>query len=185
MSMLQLLQGRVAGLTISGNPPNMSVQIRGQGTPLFILDGNRVDVDVISTIPSNQIESVEIFKGAEAAIFGGSGGAIAVYTKRADPNYKGANKAPAPGVATVKLPGYYQAREFYQPRYNALLTNPPADPRSSTLYWNPAVRTNARGEAELHFFTADGSGTFQAVAEGLSLGGLPAQGSGTVVVRGK
>ncbi|GAB3315257.1 Plug domain-containing protein [Hymenobacter humi] len=185
MTMLQLLQGRVAGLTISGNPPNMSVQIRGQGTPLFILDGNRVDVDIISTIPSNQIESVEVFKGVEAAIFGGSGGAIAVYTKRADPNYKGNDKAPAPGVATVKVPGYYAAREFYQPRYNALLTNPPADPRTSTLYWNPTVRTNARGEAELHFFTADGSGTFQAIAEGVSLAGLPAQGSGTVVVRGK
>ena len=185
MSVLQLLQGRVAGLTISGNPPNMSVQIRGQGTPLFILDGQRVDVDVISTISSSDIESVEVFKGAEAAIFGGTGGAIAIYTKRANPNYKGADRPPAPGIATVKLPGYYPAREFYQPRYNALLTNPPADPRTSTLYWNPAVRTNAQGEAELHFFTADGSGTFQAVVEGLSAAGQPAQGTGTVVVRGK
>jgi hypothetical protein len=185
MGVLQLLQGRVAGLTISGNPPNMSAQIRGQGTPLFILDGQRVDIDVISTIPSSDIESVEIFKGAEAAIFGGTGGAIAIYTKRADPNYKGADRPPAPGIATVKLPGFYQAREFYQPRYNALLTNPPADPRTSTLYWNPAVRTNAKGEAELHFFTADGSGTFQATAEGLSPSGQPALGAGTMVVRGK
>ena len=31
MSILQLLQGRVAGLSISGNPPNMSVQIRNGG----------------------------------------------------------------------------------------------------------------------------------------------------------
>ena len=185
MSMLQLLQGRVAGLTVTGNPPNMSVQIRGQGSPLFILDGQRVDIEIISNIPSSDIESVEVFKGTEAAIFGGSGGAIAIYTKRADPNYKGDELAAAPGIATVKLPGYYQAREFYQPRYNALLTNPPADPRTSTLYWNPAVRTNARGEAELHFFTADGGGTFQAVAEGLSLDGQPVQGTGTLVVRGK
>ena len=185
MTMLQLLQGRVAGLTISGNPPNMSVQIRGQGTPLFILDGQRVDVDVVSNIPSSEIESVEVFKGTEAAIFGGSGGAIAVYTKRANRNYKGADRPPAPGIATVKLPGFYEAREFYQPRYNALLTNPPADPRTSTLYWNPSVRTNAKGEAELHFFTADGSGTFQAVAEGVSVAGQPALGAGTVVVRGK
>ncbi|MBD2768744.1 TonB-dependent receptor plug domain-containing protein [Hymenobacter sp. BT664] len=185
LGVLQVLQGRVAGLTISGNPPNMSVQIRGQGTPLFILDGQRVDVDVINTLPSSDIESVEIFKGAEAAIFGGTGGAIAIYTKRANPDYKGADQSPAPGIATVKLPGFYQAREFYQPRYNALLTNPPVDPRTSTLYWNPAVRTNAKGEAELHFFTADGSGSFQAVAEGLSQNGQPAQGMGPVIVRGK
>ena len=73
----------------------------------------------------------------------------------------------------------------YQPRYNALLTNPPADPRTSTLYWNPTVRTNAKGEAELHFFTADGSGTFQATVEGLSRDGQPAQGTGTLSVKGK
>ena len=185
MSVFQLLQGRVAGLTITGSPPNVSVSIRGQGTPpLFILDGQRTDVEMISSIPSADIESVEVFKGPEAAIFGGSGGVIAIYTKRFDPNYKGPS-APAPGVATVKVPGFYAAREFYQPRYNALLTNPPADPRTSTIYWNPTVRTNARGEAELHFFTADGGGTFQAVAEGVSVSGDPALGTGTVVVRGK
>ena len=86
----------------------------------------------------------------------------------------------------MKLPGFYAAREFYQPRYNALLTNPPADPRTSTLYWNPLVRTNANGQAELHFFTADGGGTFQAVAEGVGLDGQPALGSSSnFVVRGK
>ncbi|MDB5234343.1 MAG: hypothetical protein JWR44_1336, partial [Hymenobacter sp.] len=185
MSVLQMLQGKVAGLTISGNPPNMTAQIRGGGTPLFILDGQKVDIDFISSLVASDVESVEVFKGTEAAIFGGSGGAIAIYTKRGDRNYKGADKPPAPGIATVRLPGFYAAREFYQPRYNALLTNPPADPRTSTLYWNPRVRTNAKGQAELHFFTADGGGTFQAVAEGLSAGGQPAQGSGTMVVRGK
>jgi len=178
-----VLQGRVAGLTISGNAPNMSAQIRGSGSPLFILDGQRTDIGMVSTIPASEVESVEVFKGPEAAIFGGNGGAIAIYTKRADPNYKEAERAPTPGMATVKVPGLYPAREFYQPRYNALLTNPPADLRTSTLYWNPQVRTNAQGEAELHFFTADGRGTFQAVAEGLTRKGLPAQGSATLLVQ--
>ncbi|OGX82630.1 hypothetical protein BEN47_04450 [Hymenobacter lapidarius] len=182
LSVLQLLQGRVAGLTITGNPPTAS--IRGQGTPLFIVDGNRTDIDFVNSLPSADIESVEVFKGPAAAIFGGSGGAIAIYTKRADPNYKG-SAAPAPGIATVRVPGFYAAREFFQPRYNALLTNPPADPRTSTIYWNPTVRTNARGEAELFFFTADDGGTFQAVAEGVSVDGRPAQGTGTLVTRGK
>ena len=107
-----------------------------------------------------------------------------MYTKRGKPGYKG-SLAPAPGLITVRVPGFYRAREFYQPRYNALLTNPPADPRTSTIYWNPTVQTNAKGEAELHFFTADGGGTFQATAEGLSRDGRPAQGTGTLTVRGK
>ena len=185
MTMLQMLQGRVAGLSISGTPPNMTAQIRNQGSPQIILDGMRVDLDAVSSLNSSDIESVEIFKGTEGAIFGSPGGVIAIYTKRGDRNYKGADRPPPPGIATIRLPGFYAAREFYQPRYNALLTNPPADPRTSTLYWNPLVRTNAKGEAELHFFTADGSGTFQAVAEGVSAAGQPAMGSAPVVVRGK
>ena len=184
-SVLQMLQGRVAGLTISGNPPNMTVQIRNSGSPQFILDGMRVDVDVINTLAPTDIESIEVFKGAEAAIFGNSGGAIAIYTKRADPNYKGADKGPAPGVAVIRLPGFYPVREFYSPRYSSLLTNPPADPRVSTLYWNPELRTNAKGEVEVHFFTADGSGTFEAVAEGLGRNGQPGRGSSTFGVKGK
>ncbi|GAB3737759.1 hypothetical protein GCM10027594_18450 [Hymenobacter agri] len=184
-NVLQMLQGRVAGLSISGNPPNMSVQIRNSGSPVFILDGMRVDVDAVNALSTADIESIEVFKGNEAAIFGNSGGAIAIYTKRADPNYKGPNKGLAPGIATIKLPGFYPAREFYSPRYSSLLTNPPADPRTSTLYWNPQVRTNAKGEAEVHFFTADGGGTFEAVAEGLGRGGQPGRGSSTFTVKGK
>ena len=186
LSVFQVLQGRVAGLTISGSPPNMQIQIRNQGTPQFILDGMRVDADVINTLVSSDIQSVEIFKGNEGAIFGGSGGVIAIYTKRADPKYKGADKGPAPGIAIVKLPGYYQAREFYAPRYGApTLTAPGPDPRRTSLYWNPTVRTDAAGEATLTFFTADVSGTFRATAEGITAAGQPVRGTATVTVQGK
>ncbi|MFD1468984.1 TonB-dependent receptor plug domain-containing protein [Hymenobacter caeli] len=185
MNILQVLQGRIAGLTVTGNPPNMSVQIRNQGTPIFILDGQKVDLEFISNLTSNDIEAVEVFKGTEAAIFGGSGGAIAIYTKRGDSKYKGADKGPAPGIATVRLPGYYQAREFYAPRYGApTLTAPGPDPRRTALYWNPDVRTNAAGEAAFTVFTADVNGTFQVVAEGLTPAGQPVRGTATVVVQG-
>ncbi len=184
-----LLQGRVAGLTISGTPPNQTIQIRNQGTPLFILDGVRVDADVINSVQSSDVEAVEVFKGAEAAIFGGSGGAIAIYTKRGDRNYRGPASpgAPSPGgLLTVRLPGYYPAREFYQPRYGAPVLNAPAtDPRRLTLYWNPQLTTNAQGQAEFTFFTADGSGNFQLTAEGISLDGEPSRGTATVYVAPK
>ena len=185
MNVLQVLQGRVAGLTISGSPPNQTVQIRGGGTPLIIVDGQRLDLDYLNTLSGTDIESVEVFKGAEAAIFNSPGGAIAIYTKRASPNYRANDKTIAPGIATVRFPGFYPAREFYSPRYSSLLTNPPADPRVSTLYWNPEVRTNAKGEAEVHFFTADGGGTFEATAEGLGIGGQPGRGSSSFTVKGR
>jgi hypothetical protein len=184
-----LLQGRVAGLTISGSPPNQSIQIRNSGSPQIVLDGQRVDADVINTINSTDVEAVEVFKGNEAAIFGSSGGVIAIYTKRANKNYKGPTgpgRDTNPGLVTVKLPGYYQAREFYRPRYGAPVLNAPeADPRRLTIYWNPSLQTDSKGEAEFTFYTADGSGNYQATAEGLTLTGEPGRGTGTIYVAPK
>jgi len=188
MSIFQILQGRVAGLMISGSPPNMSVQIRNSGTPLFLLDGQRVDDDVINTIPANQVEAVEVFKGNEAAIFGGgAGGVIAVYTKRGDKNYHGDDdKTASPGLLVVKVPGYYQAKEFYQPRYGAPVLNAPAsDARRLTLFWDPQLTTSILGQTEFTFFTADGSGNFQISVEGVSLAGDPSRGTGTIYVAPK
>ncbi|MFD2221248.1 TonB-dependent receptor plug domain-containing protein [Hymenobacter bucti] len=183
-----LLQGRVAGLTISGSPPNQSIQIRNSGTPQIILDGQRVEADVINSINSNDVEAVEVFKGTEAAIFGASGGVIAIYTKRANKNYK-APTGPGtanPSLVTVKLPGYYQTREFYRPRYGAPVLNAPeSDPRRLTIYWNPSLQTDSKGEAEFTFYTADGSGNYQATAEGLTLTGEPGRGTGTIYVTPK
>jgi len=184
-----ILQGRVAGLTISGSPPNQSIQIRNQGTPLIILDGVRTDADMINSLTSVDVEAVEVYKGTEAAIFGGNGGAIAIFTKRGNKNYKG----PLPGgprentsLAIIKLPGYYQAREFYRPRYGAPVLNAPeSDPRRLTIYWNPSLQTDSKGVAEFTFFTADGSGNFQATAEGLTLTGEPGRGTGTIYVAPK
>jgi hypothetical protein len=188
LSIFQVLQGRVAGLSITGSPPNMSVQIRGAGTPLFILDGMRVDADAINTISANQVESVEVFKGPEAAIFGNgaNGGVIAVYTKRGDKNYKGPDKGPSPGILVVKLPGFYQAKEFYQPRYGAPVLNAPAsDARRLTLYWDPEFSTDIKGQGEFLFYTADGGGNFQITTEGVSLAGDPSQGKATIYVAPK
>ena len=189
LSIFQVLQGRVAGLTITGSPPNMSIQIRGSGTPLFVLDGQRVDDQVISTIPSTDVESVEVFKGPEAAIFGAgaNGGVIAVFTKRADKNYKEpASTMPTPGLITVRVPSFYQAREFYQPRYGAPVINAPAtDPRRLTLFWDPQMTTSILGKTEFIFYASDASGNYQISAEGISLTGEPVRGTSTVYVSPK
>jgi hypothetical protein len=186
MSILQLLQGRVAGLVVSGTVPDASVQIRGQGEPLLLLDGQPVSMDFISSIPSNQVETVEVFKGADASIFGGQGGGgvLAIYTRRGNPNYHGP-QTDAPGIATLRLPGYYRAREFYVPRYDTPPVKKVPDPRRSTLYWAPTVRTDAAGHAELTLFTGDEGGTFEVVAEGITPAGQPSRGTSSVVVKSR
>ena len=188
---LQMLQGRVPGVSVTGSDPNIQVQIRGVNSlsgssePLFLLDGVPVTPDALAYFPATDVETIEILKGAQAALFGSraSGGVIAVYTRRGSPNYS-PSVEPAPGVLALRVPGYVCDREFYAPRYDvpAARSNLP-DPRRSTLYWNPQVRTNAAGQAEVTFFTADTPGTFRLSAEGVSAAGQPAVGTGSLLVR--
>lgn len=191
-SVFQLLQGRVAGVQITGVEPNVRVVIRGissisgSSQPLFLLDGTPTDISTISNIPVNDIETVEILKGAEAAIFGsrGGGGVMAVYTHRSNPTYRPPATGPAPGTLQAVLPGYDCSREFYQPRYPQPASAPrKPDPRHATLYWNPNVRTNASGQAELLFYTADEAGGFDVHAEGLSISGQPLLGDGGLHIK--
>lgn len=88
----QLLQGKVAGLSIAraGGNPNAGFEIRlrglstlGAGTqPLVVLDG-QVGAD-INTVDPNDIKSIDVLKdGSSAAIYGtrGSAGVIIISTK--------------------------------------------------------------------------------------------------------
>jgi hypothetical protein len=179
MPVLQMLEGRVAGLTVSANPPSAS--IRNSGTPVFVLDGVQSTIEQVAYLQSADVEAVEVFRGTEGMVFGSSGGAIAIYTKQGDADYKGPRRSVA-NVLRVRVPGYSRARQFFEPRYD--LARPAApDPRRTTLYWNPTVQTDAKGEAQLRFFTADESGTFQATVEGLTPAGQLVQGGGTLVVQ--
>lgn len=93
MNALQALQGRAAGLNIvtAGGAPGAgaNVTLRGgasitQGTePLYIVDGFQLD-NALNVINPNDIESIDVLKGASAiAIYGarGSNGIIVIKTK--------------------------------------------------------------------------------------------------------
>lgn len=196
-NVLQLIQGRVAGVQVTGSPPNQSVIIRGvssfsgNNTPLFVLDGVPTDISIVNSIPVPDVESVEILKGTSAAIYGsrGGNGVIAILTKRGNPNYDPATDpyAAAPlGMATYALPRYYPTREFYQPPYQQSGAQlPPDDTRGATLFWAPQVVTDANGQATVTFYTSDVGGEYRLSLEGLTNGGLPGTGYGTLVVTGK
>ncbi|HWV66672.1 SusC/RagA family TonB-linked outer membrane protein, partial [Chitinophaga sp.] len=108
----QLLQGKVAGLTIatpSGNPTDGSqILLRGNTTlygananPLVIIDGIPGD---LKTVAPEDIESVDVLKdGSSAAIYGvrGSNGVIIITTKRARGTYT--NSVDYSGYATTQV----------------------------------------------------------------------------------
>ena len=89
-SLAQALQGKVAGLQIrqnTGEPGSFSssINIRGFGNPLYVIDGVARDgaVDFQKLNPED-IESISVLKDASAAIYGlrAANGVIIVTTKR-------------------------------------------------------------------------------------------------------
>lgn len=89
-SLAQELQGKVPGLQIrqgSGTPGSYdnAINIRGFGTPLFVIDGiPRDGASEFQRLNPNDIESISVLKDASAAIYGlnAANGVILVTTKK-------------------------------------------------------------------------------------------------------
>jgi hypothetical protein len=96
---------------------------------------------------------------------------LETYTK---PNFYRGNPD---GIKTFILEGLDTPRIFYSPKYEGeALKNPIYDGRA-TLYWNPAVRTNEKGEAKVEFYTGDGLTHMKVIVNGMEIGnGFTGQG---------
>lgn len=196
-TVMQYLQGRIAGVTVSREHANIrnaaTMQDQNTGTfglvePLYVIDGNIVPHAVFVAYPIREVQSIDVLKQSAAAIFGtqGYGGVIAVHSRTTGilptPKPEDIFAAARTGVLSMQVPGYYRAREFYAPRYDAGQPAAAPDPRHTTLYWAPMVQTDASGQAHLSFYTSHAVGGFSAVAEGLSAQGLPLRGGTGFVV---
>ena len=163
------LQGKVAGLMINTSGGTPSLQWRGASPQLF-LDEMPVDADMVSSIPVSDVAYVKVFRPPfMGATGGGSGGAIAIYTR------KGGDQVTAPGkgLSSNTVAGYTPIKEFYSPNYSSF--NPANDQRDvrTTLYWNPQVITSPQNHTiTLTFYNNDVSGAFHVVIEGMSKEGL-------------
>ncbi len=163
MDVLSYLQGRVAGVMISGAPPNMSVRFRG-GTPAFFLDEIPTTIDVLETIPVPDIAYVKVFDPPFVGAAGGGGsGAIAVYTRKG-----GDVSVNDPGLNRLTLMGYNNFRQYYAPVYTSKDLGPGATPDYRiTLDWLPYLFAGPGVETlPIRFFNNDAAQHLRIVVEG-------------------
>lgn len=73
---------------------------------------------------------------------------------------------PYPDSVVYKLRGRYYSKEFYLADYSKY--SPPLPETLTTLYWNPLVQTNEKGEALIEFYTNDLKGRLILIAEGIT-----------------
>ncbi|MEJ5963872.1 TonB-dependent receptor plug domain-containing protein [Pedobacter immunditicola] len=163
----QCLQGRVAGLMFQGGIPYLT-RAGGRHPMQVIVDGMYVESDFIDVINVQDVETVEVLKSASnLSIYGsrGGGGVLIITTKRGGGNYNYSSYAP--GIITVMPKGYSYSREFYSPTYDTATASSARDLRT-TIYWNPAVITDAAGKAKLSYFNSDETGTYRVLVEGIN-----------------
>jgi len=124
-------------------------------------------------IVSMPISDIAYVKAIRPPFFGspggGSGGAIAIYTKKGKSNRGGNDNAK--GMEYAVLGGYSVFKEFYNPNYDKPTANFESDNRT-TLYWNPYVLTNKRSpRIKIEFYNNDSSKKLQLVLEGINSNG--------------
>jgi len=111
-------------------------------------------------------ESVEVLRPEDAITFYGieaSGGAYRIKTKP----YKD-RVIPDASIEIIRPEGYCVRKEFYVPVYDETEIKQDKTPDlRTTVYWNPVIRADNAGKAEVSFFTADNTGTYSYVLEGI------------------
>ncbi|MEO7531235.1 MAG: hypothetical protein ABIS69_07485 [Sediminibacterium sp.] len=163
---LSYLQGRVAGLQITGSGSSATMSWRGASPDVFVNEA-KSSIDQVQSIPVSDIALVKVFRppffGSSG---GGAGGAIAIYTKKgSDARNSNANSK---GLENTILGGYSRFKEFYNPSYEKPSDNGEADNRT-TIYWNPYVITNKKSpKLRIQFFNNDISKRMQVVLEGIN-----------------
>ncbi|GAA4309327.1 hypothetical protein [Compostibacter hankyongensis] len=169
-SIFQFLQGRVAGLMVSGDIfSNPSVRWRG-GTPAFYLDEAPVDASTLATVPVPDVALIKVFRPPFMGGFGGGSGAIAVYTRRGGDDDGLLRR----GFEKVSLPGYSWTREFYHPDYSVKKEINELPDKRATLYWNPDLVTDSlHHSADFSFYNTDITRRIRIVIEGIDLAGHP------------
>ena len=98
----------------------------------------------------------------------GGNGVICIYLKRGS-DRKDEPRELGRHQAMITPLGYSLPSEFYVPKYQvAENREDPLPDLRSTIYWKPNVKSNANGEADVFFYTADSQGTYTITAEGVT-----------------
>ena len=175
-NILESLQGRVAGLQVTRSGMNeFRAVIRGQGTPLYLLDGVPISEGTMQSINQFDISRIEILKGpGSAGIYGGraGGGVIALFTQRGEPEEVDPERGKH--IMTHLAGGYTKTRRFYSPTHTASDAEYFDFPDwRSTIHWEPIIRLNAGTGRSLSFYSADTPGRYTAIVEGMTTDGQP------------
>jgi hypothetical protein len=177
---LTCLQGSLFGLTYVDN--NLYVRRdyqAGNKTPVqAFVNGMPVDIGYLNSLESKDVESIEVFLKDELSGINrtyGTNGVLVVNLKKVVKKKVTMKDLedliPQPSVVKFVPKGYTNSRIFYSPKYEVSRSTMQGLDYRTTIYWNPRVLTDEKGNASIEFYNADGKGTYRVIAEGIDKDG--------------
>ena len=174
------LNGLAHGVQFTNGVPSLltgaTVSASGETVEpmLVVADGVEVGQGInVDLYNPGSVETVEILKGANAAIYGMAGGqgVIVITTRQGGLTNQPISKEMSPGIFSIGPKGYYKAREFYSPNYSTNQTTGNIADQRTTIFWKPDVTTDTGGNASFNFYNADGPGTYRVEIQGIDSNG--------------
>lgn len=192
-NIVSILQGKVAGVQITktngntGAAPRINIRgsasISGNNQPLFVVDGIPMIYSDNLGISTDQIASISVLRDLAATTLYGSSannGVVLISTKNHGRNNfrkKKLNNRRKNNYTALDFYGstgnsLNKATKFYVPVYEG--ENLPSERTDfrPTIYWNPVVQTNSKGEASIEFYNSDAISSFKITVEGVGYNGL-------------
>ncbi len=174
MTVFDLIR-QVPGVRVFGSRPNQIAVIRGVSSftndvgATFFLDGMQIGEELVNTLSTYDIESIDVFTGPNFFGVRGGNGVIALRSRKGS-RYKSEND-PDRGIVRIKFPGYYKSRQFYSPDYSISSPEHVKPDFRITLFWEPNLKTNSEGFGSMSFFTCDELAEYLMTIEGITSDG--------------
>ena len=158
-----------------------AVSARGSMEPVVMLDGVVLVSGGVSTAADNirsinpfDIDRVEVVSRMVPMLGDqGRNGVIAIYLKD---NMERMGDLTGKGMVESVIEGYQPPGRFFEIDYATLTTTIEKDDRQ-TLYWNPYLVTDEKGELTLSFYSNDSSGPVVVEVRGLTVDGEVVKGT--------
>jgi hypothetical protein len=123
--------------------------IRGSiGKPPIFLDDIPVLLEEIADLPANQISFIDLYRGANAAVFANSPNIVFVIYSRRESTAASKVAKRKPGIVNFYTRGFYTAKEFYSPTYSGFPNQNPEPDLRTTLHWEPKITITKQNQTQ-------------------------------------
>ena len=126
------------------------------------------ELSAVQNINMNDVALIKVYRPPFfGAMGGGTGGAIAIYTKKGS-----RDNSQVKGLPFTLIHGYSSIKQFYMPDYE---TEPEPNLKDyrTTLYWNPfLIFDKSRRRITLPFFNSDNCKKLRITIEGINEAGM-------------